>query len=592
MGKKISREKDSISCESIQQRLQTSLANGSVNFITELLAIEHMLPYQDKNFIDSTTSFLNEKNLDLFQFTTQAIILGQDVFRVAHIVVQIFPRLIKIDPISLLEFLKVYDEKTKNDLMSGQLFEPIRKRSSINIDWALSLEKSILENLDKRFYTYLLSLYLGLSDSDFNFGYSKIKIAYTSQAKELKAIGLRGIGLLVNLPDEVKRESVNALILNANDNDEAVAVNAAFSLSRLHEEDSALNDKRIELSKNSPPAVRFEILRQIQFKQGQLSSTDIEIIKNLCTYDLNLKGITDSLDSIVYFLVTKGQTDIAREILTTWVSSHSLEEHQQYNFSEQFDSSIFEILRNKDLINMIVTEWFNADDFRYHHVLQEIISYMGVHGVKSLRFNLDILKTFDDIDFLYIVRKVLGFTHDFDLSISLILSILDYNLISKKIARIVSSVLIEHIGENYLAKTLDRLNLEIKNTTSNTEKYNALNVAIIELQKRSEQRSALSDCVELRPNADHQAELNKAFQKSMAVSMREAQKKSVFQSLLTHVAIKSGLSTFSFFNGEYREPTKMGSFSHGVELPKKDVLDEVGASFERSGFRLAKRGES
>jgi hypothetical protein len=585
------REKDSISKEQIHQRLFSAAANGSVSFVTELLAIEHMLPYQDKVFVDSTSDFLNKQNFDLFRLAADAISLGQDVFRVAHTLIEILPQLNQIEPNSLLEFLKVYDEKTKNDLAGGQLFEPLRKRSASNKDWAINLEKIILENTDKRFHTYLLAIYLGLSDSNFDLGYSKIKSAYSADAKELKSMGLRGIGLLGKLPDEMKKETFDALILGANDTDEIIAANAAFSISRRYGEDSVLNDKRVELSKNASPAVRFEILRQIQFKKGSLETSDIEIVKNLCEYDFNLKGITDSLDSIIYFLVSKGQTDLAKEILTTWVASHSIAEHRQYNFTEQFNSSVFEVLKNKTLIDLIITEWFNSDDFRYHYVLQEIISYMGVHGIRAASLNLDILKSFNDADFLYIVRKILGFTHDFDISISLVLSILQLDSLTRKTASLAASVIIEHIGENYLTKTLERLNLEIKTTTTGTEKFNALNTAITELQRKQDQRTKLSDCVELMPNADHQAELNKAFNKSMAASMKEARKKSVIQRLLTHVTIKSGISTFSFVNGEYRDPTKMGSYSHGVELPKKDVLDEVGASFERSGFRLAKRGE-
>lgn len=590
--KQIIREQDSISREQIHKRLQSAANNGSVSFITELLAIEHMLPYQDTGFINSVSKFLNDQKLDLFQVATEAIVAGQDVFRVAHTIVQVFSQIKEISPSTLLGFLTIYDEKTKNDLMSGQLFEPIRKRTVLNKEWALNLESVILENKDKRFYPYLLSIYLGFSDSDYDFGYNKIKLAYSSAIQELRTVGLRGLGLLNQLSEEVKAESFSAIILGVDDKNEAIASNAAFSLSRRYSESIELGKKRIELSKKSIPAVRFEILRQIQFKQGLLDSDDIQIIKNLCVYDLGLKGITDSLDNIVYFLVSKGQTEATKAILATWVSSHAFEEHKQHIFTEQFNSSIFEILKNNELIETIITEWFNSNDFRYHHVLQEIISYMGVHGIKTVSLNLDILKSFNDADFLYVVRKILGFTHDFDISISLVLSILKLESLTRKTASLVASVLINHIGENYLVKTLDRLNLEIKNVTAETEKFKALNTAILELQKRNDLRLALPSCVELMPNLDHQAELNKAFSKSMATSMKEAQKKSVFQSMLTHVAIKAGLSTFSYNNGKYHQPSKMGSYSHGVELPKKDVLDEVGASFERSGFRLAKRGES
>ncbi len=583
--------KDSLSIEEINQRLESAIKNGNVSFISEVLAIEHLLPFQDKRFIDSVSKFLNQRDLDLLQITADAVDSGQDVFRVAHTLIQLFPHLSKVKPLSLLCFLKIYDEETKNDMMSGQLFEPIRKRAFLDKEWALDLEKAILENEDLRFHSYLLSIYLGLADFEHEFGFSKIRSAYSSSVREIKSVGLRGIGLLKKLPDEFKEEAFNAITVGSEDVDEGLAINATFSLVRLCDNSSELNIKRKSLSKGSLPSVRFEILRHLQFKQGRLNSDDIEIVKNLCAYDLNLKGITESLDSIVYFLLHKGQGEVAKEILTTWVYSHSFEEHKQYNFTELFNSSILELLKNKVLIETIFTEWFNADDFRFHHVLQEIVSYLGVHGVKNVELNREILKSFDDVDFLYIVRKILGYVYDFDISISLVLSILNLDSLSNKTATLVASVIIEHIGENYLFKTIERLNLEIESATTGTEKYKALKIAAQELEKKRDLRSALPNSNELMPNADHQAELNKAFNKSMVASMKQSRQKSVVFNLFTQVTIKEGLSTFSFNNGEYREPSKMGSFSHGVELPKKDVLDEVGASFERSGFRLAKRGE-
>ncbi|MEK2690745.1 hypothetical protein [Bdellovibrio sp. GT3] len=588
---KISEDINAISSEQIHQRLQTAIQNGSVSFVTELLAIEDMLPYLDKIFIASVSDFLNSQSLNLLRITAEAIGSGQDVFRIAHTLVQIFPNLNQVDPVSLLQFLKIYEEKTKNDLMSGQLFEPIRKRTATNKDWGLNLENVIFENNDKRFYSYLLATYLGFSDSDYNFGYDKIKSAYTSTVCELKAIGLRGLGLLSQLSDEHKAESFESLILGVDDKDEAVASNAAFALSRLYSENVELSKKRIALSKDADSSVRFELLRQIQFKQGELDSDDIEIVKNLCAYDLKLKGITDSLDSIIYFLLHKGYHNIAKEILTAWVSSHTFEVHKQYNFTELFDSSIFEMVKSKNLIETIITEWLNSDDFRFHHVLQEIASYMGGHGIKTVGLDLEFLKSLNDTDILYVVSKILGFIYDFDISISLVLSMLSLDPPSKKTVGLVTSVLIEQIGDNYLGKTLDRIDLELKASQEGTEKFIALSRAAGELKKRKDRLSALTSCIELMPNADHSSELNKAFNKSMAASMKQAREKSMLFKLVSHVAIREARSTFSFANGEYHEPSKMGSYSHGIELPKKDVLDEVGATFERSGFRLAKRGE-
>ncbi|MBK9038030.1 MAG: hypothetical protein IPL83_02525 [Bdellovibrionales bacterium] len=587
---KTPRSPDAISKQEIKERLVSAHQKGSVGFITELLAIEQMLPYGDQGFIEAASEYVNERAADIFQIASDAIASGQDVFRIAHIV-PIFPLIELIEATSLLSFLRIYDEKTENDMMSGQLFEPVRKRASLQKDWARNLESVILEKEQKRFYSYLLAIYLGFSDSDLSFGYGKIKTAYTSEVPELRGIGLRGIAILPKLSDEEKQESFKVLILSADSSDEAVACNSAFSIARLHSESEDLNRKRIELSKTSVPAVRFEILRQIQFKQGTLTPDDIQIVKNLCVYDLSLKGISDSLDNIIYFLITKGEADAVRDILNTWVASHSFEEHVSCNFPEIFDSSAFEMLKNRDLMQRLITDWFNADDSRFHHVLQEVISYMGVHGTKTIALEPAAVSSWTDDDVLYVVRKVLGFVHDFDISISLILSILDREILSGKTAGVIRSVLVEHIGDNYLVRTIDRLNSEIQNAVAGSTKFKTLSDALQRLQEKLSAKSALSRRDELMPNAAHEAELNRAFHKSMNASMKEARKKSVLGNLFSQITVRDALSTFSYTHGEFRPPSKMGSFSHGIELPKKDVLDEVGASFERAGFRLAKRGE-
>ena len=55
--------------------------------------------------------------------------------------------------------------------------------------------------------------------------------------------------------------------------------------------------------------------------------------------------------------------------------------------------------------------------------------------------------------------------------------------------------------------------------------------------------------------------------------------------------IKEGIGWFSYMHGKYSEVSSMKNFSESIELPKADVLDEVGAIIERQGFRAAKRGQ-
>ncbi|MBW7874673.1 MAG: hypothetical protein H3C47_01645 [Candidatus Cloacimonetes bacterium] len=562
-----------------------------MSFITELLAIEHMLPFQDQVFIDSTSDFLNCQGLDLLHIASEAVTSGQDIFRVAHLVTLIFAKLNDIAPSSLLGFLTIYDEKTKNDLMNGQLAEPIRKRVACNKEWAFNLEEVIVTNDCKGLYRYLLPIYLGLSDADRSCGFSKIQSAYSSEDHDIKAVGLRCLGLLGSLPDHFRGESFAVLIEGVDSTHETIAASAAFSLSRLYQECPELGRKRIELSKSPSTHVRFEILKQIHLRQEMLDSDDIQIVKNLCAYDLKYRAITNSLDAIIHSLANKGHTEIVLDILTEWVTARSHEEIKQYDFTDMFPCSISGLLENHTLLNRIITEWLNSEDLRFHLVLEKMFFFIGTHNVTNASLDLEILNSFQYDDFVYIVRKILGFVHNFEISINLILSVLDLSPLSHDTACLVKSVLTEHIGTNHLVQTTEKLNQELLKATVGTIKNAVLNETILELQQRRKEISALDHCNELIPDPDHQTKLDKALRDSLNIAFAKAREKSVLLGLFSRVNIIEGSAFFSFLNGEYRDPSPMQQFSHELVFPKNDLIDEVGASLERFNFRIVKRGE-
>ncbi|WP_415062930.1 hypothetical protein [Bdellovibrio sp.] len=576
----------------ISNRL-ASVVKGEADLITELLAIEHELPYGSKDFVAPTIKHLNVKETDIFISATEAIRNGKDIFRVSELLVALFTELRPIEVSTLLNFLQEYFDKTKNDLAGGRFYDSIKEKSKNDIEWALSLTQEILRRRDERLYSFLLTSYLGVTQADFTQGYEKIIKLTKSDESRLKQTGLRGLGLLERVPDSQKEEIAEILSRYSTDSDEDIAASAAFSLCRFAAVSKVLEEKKIELSLIGKPAARYEIMTHIWGNVSNaraISSADLTAIKNICNYNLEHKGITNNLDSLLYLLITNNHINEVEQILTEWVLKHSAEEHRRSIFVESFDSAVFEIVKNQTLLKLLFTKWLNSDDLRFHHVLSKIASYMASRGMRRAEFDLSILASFNYDDHLFIVRKIIGYILDFDISISLVLSILQLDSFDKDVGDLVASVLVEYIGYNYTYKTIQRLQSELESSSEQAKKI--LNLCIKELETRSNKLKSLNRANELLPNSDHAIRLNKSFQKAMSKSMEEARAKSPLLGMVSQVSIREGLSWFSFHHGQYHEPSKMNHFSHGIELPRKDVLDEIGASMERVEFRQAKRGES
>lgn len=576
----------------ISKRLD-AVACGDAELITELLAIEHELPYGSQEFISPVVNFLNVTRVDIFAECANSLREGKDAFRIAELLVALFGDLQTLNIFSLQEFLQEYFHKTKNDFGVGRFYEPIKARSKNDANWGLEFAQEILNRKDERLYVFLMAAYLGVAQSDFTQGYDKLIQLIKSDEPYLQQNGLKALGQFAAVPDSQKKEELTEILLRYSaDENENIAANAAFSLCRFASTSKLLEDKKIELSVTGKPAVRYEIVTHIWITISdtkKISAADLTAIKNICNYDLQHRGITEKLDSLVYLLLTYDRVNEVEQILNEWIVNHPIRVHLDSSFVELFDATVFQITKNQTFVTRVITKWLNSDDSRFHHVLSEVVSYMASLEMKKIELDLNLLSGFSYDDHLFIIRKIVGYILDFDISISLILSILRLAKFEKDVGDLVGSVLVEHIGYNYTHRTIKRLELEIESSSDRSEEI--LKLCIGELEQRGNELKSLNRSSEILPNSDHAIRLNKAFRKAMSNSMEESKAKSSFLSLVSQVSIKEGLSWFSFHHGQYHEPSKMGRFSHDLELPRKDVVDEIGALMERVGFRQAERGE-
>ncbi|RZK64952.1 MAG: hypothetical protein EOO85_29015, partial [Pedobacter sp.] len=89
----------------IFKKLESVCKNGG-DLISDLLTIEHELPYESKEFVTPTIQILSDKNIDIFKQALKSIHEGKNIFRVSELLKSLFAELPNIAISSLLDFLQ------------------------------------------------------------------------------------------------------------------------------------------------------------------------------------------------------------------------------------------------------------------------------------------------------------------------------------------------------------------------------------------------------------------------------------------------------------------------------------------------------
>src|SRR6185369_10467336 len=123
------------------------------------------------------------------------------------------------------------------------------------------------------------------------------------------------------------------------------------------------------------------------------------------------------------------------------------------------------------------------------------------------------------------------------------------------------------------------------------ESESFISTIIESIQARLTVAESLPRLNELRPPAELQRRLSRAYAKQMSKTTKDAQENSLIRQLATVVPIKGGKGYFNFQDGAYSEPSYLKTFSQSMTVPQRHVLDSVGYEIHLLQLRLAKRGE-
>ncbi|HBD9450162.1 TPA: hypothetical protein KLD84_000247 [Legionella pneumophila] len=557
-----------------------------------LLSLHRNSSSEKLEFYDEVSNFINDEKIDIYDVALNVISTGKNIFLVSHLLSELANNIKIINSKTFLDFLTLFYEKSINDLAANIFYEPIKKLAENEDSGLEKVEHEILTNKEQKLYGYLNAIYMGYAKKEVLVSYSKLMDMINSGDHLLISHGLRGLGLLQNISEDLLTEIKKTCLTYSEFEDEDFISNATFTLYKLIKYDAKLYEKIILLSQKNIAKVQFELLHLINTKE-EIDQTDLKIICNICQYDLEFKGISNQMDSICLKLMKKNDSINFLVIFDHWIRLHSIKEIQETNFTTVFNLSIPIMLQKHDFMKNLVTDWFNSDDPRYQIVLMDIFSYLSTHNSESMELNTDILNALKLNDLLYIVRKILGYVYDNESAILLIASILKMKKISSSVEKIIYETLAEIYGDRVPLKTKTILENLLKSDYKYSRKARSIiNTCIDCISNKMERIDILGKLNELQPNVDYQIKLSQAFQKFISKASDDALGDSPLISSVNRVKIKTGNGWFQYSNGNYSQIAQMQKFTHTVEFPREMMLDEIGSVIQRTAFQQAKRNES
>lgn len=210
-----------------------------------------------------------------------------------------------------------------------------------------------------------------------------------------------------------------------------------------------------------------------------------------------------------------------------------------------------------------------------------------------LSYSLAIINDFTERDFIFLVRRTLGFISNEKHLMSSILSLLNVDNANKRTDNLVLSVISNEIATDYPNYVIDVIR-ECKNKIRN-KKNRTLKIYDDILAHTEDYLNSLKKYPwrkEFEPPSAYVLSFQKERDKVMAKNQEISNEDSFLSKIATRIPLKAGIASFHYndhFNTGYGEPSYLHPFSSSYSLPRRHVMDNVGYEIRTVMFKTAKR---
>lgn len=529
--------------------------------------------------------------LDISSLAVRAIDDGIYLWDIFHLLKDVIPVLDNdVDSITLL--LEKFYSGMQGDYFVGQQYTVVEQLAYEQPQFARKLLDRLLSSAKPYIAGYISTIFYALRNNlDVH---SELIVLSSNESIYVVRGVIHSLSRLdyVLSDDQAKLDATldvfNRLMAENDEDTDAALCGALGNLVNISEEPKKWLSS---YSKYENPNVQWHVsnilLQHVELNQEKWFKDCMEgLVKTSC---IN-KGTINNLDYICNGLIEKGEWVYVESYLMDWVMSSDFVGNSDYPIDKLFGSTINSYTNNIGKLQTLITNYINCDNSSAHVFITSLMRFLALQKITNLRLDIRIVNTLDVDDVLYVCRKILGYIFDRDIISSLIISILDKKNIDDQTIGLVTSIFRDHIGKDYAGFTVEYLKDRVSKEKNNKIKT-ALSEAIKRIEGYQNNIEALHRLKELFSPSNQRRQILLEESKKFNKSMENVQKESFIQQLCTNIQLKHGRGWFSLVDGEYGDISPLKSMSHSIEMPRSEIVDPVGSTMDRLGFRRANRGD-
>jgi hypothetical protein len=535
------------------------------------------------------------KELDIVAAGVGRIRDGKDVFTVLHLLEAAMPHLDALKLESLIDLCVAKHASTKNDLAGGVFHSALESWFAIRPRSAIDLRSRVLSSLSEPTVNLLCNAVMALSKSDFAQAVALAKADAVDEVPLRAGVGAWTLGRLLRegtadpaLQAEITVALTQLIEYGAGETRQQAigAATGSLHVSRLF--DPLLK----QLAATGDQLVLAGVASTLFLHGSEMAQRDdlIEWLDFLTGLSPESRWGMSSLDRALARLLTEVRfAPLVPPVLTKWTARHGQRTAMDRTVSENFDGTCRKLASDAAAWSKLLTDWLLSDDRAHAANLAGVMSMLSHDELLPHRLEKSRVEALDRAGLLFMARRLLGYIYDRRQVTALALSALAVDGPRDRVFPTLRALLADELGYDYPGSTIEACKAAAVDAPSETTAF-LLSVAD-SIEKSLEAVLGLPGRKEFRPPERLRREFARARAKQMNRAFEEASEKSVWRQLATEIHIKAGRATFQYQNEAYGQTMRLGSITHSVEMPRREIFDPVGNAIRLLGFRVAKRGE-
>jgi hypothetical protein len=540
---------------------------------------------------------INHKdNIDICEYAVKAIENGHNASYI-NIMLRNAIEELKLNKESLLKYFRLINQSSQGSTYSSIQYSQIHNISLKQPAFAEDFLEYLIPSNDPIVSQYIVEIILSLEQINNKEKQSKLLLMANSDVDSTSICGISGLGRIKYITED-DRKLVNKTLscFDSLIKQEQHMINGAItnSLGHMYYLGDQIISRLINLSKRNDSYILMEIVKFLYFEYKTISKEYFfePLLLSLTKVNSDQIGIIKELDTLLYSMVeSEYHIELFIKFLLAWTTESDCKPNK-ISTMQMLDMVFSGIYTKYTTLQKIILLLFNNDNILSPQLAEIIITSNMLPIEQNIYFDSNSVSILDDVDIIFICRRILGYIIHPELIISLFYSILLGKKENKKSVGFICNYFNKYIGYNYPKTTIKFIDSILTCTESDILCKDIL-LTILENAKRiDKERTEKQRFKELEPSRNDSYLLYKEEWQSNQKYIELAKRKSIIDLIASKSYIKYGKSASYHIDGHITEGAPFKEFSYPMEHAYDLIVDPVGFNIDRFIFRNTGRNEN